>query len=96
MKYKCRPGIVLSHICGVRLLIPTRAASAFCPYPVQVSFIGAVCWEAIQRGNDPNTMYKAYQILSKKSDAEVHKKIDSLLAQLCEKGFLMAVEDDAT
>ena len=95
MHYIVRPGIVRAKICGVYLLIPDRAASEVCPYVQRISLLVSAAVEVIEKGQPVENIYTIYRILTKKPEEEVRAKVDGLLADLCGKGFLIRVEDDA-
>ncbi|MBO4848192.1 MAG: hypothetical protein J5586_03465 [Clostridia bacterium] len=94
MKYKLREGIVQTKICGVFLLVPTRAASESCPHIQKVGLLLYSAIELLERGEPIEKIYQMYQILTKKSDEEVRELVDGQLETLREKGFLVAAEDD--
>ena len=94
MRYKTRPGVVLTKICGSLLLIPTRAASEACPHILRLSFISAICWEMIGNGKPIDDIYRVYAILSKKPPEDVHSVVDGILGDLSARGYLITVEDE--
>lgn len=94
MRYILRPGIVRTQICGAYLLIPDRMASEVCPHIQRLSIIMASAVEFIDKGEPYEKAYKISEILQKKSEEEAKDYIDTMCADLCEKGFLIRVEDD--
>lgn len=89
MKYKQRPGIVLTEICGEQFLIPTRAASEFCPYLVKANLFVTIIWGMVGNDQPVEKIYDAFQMLSRKPEDVVQKFVDRLLASLCKKGILV-------
>lgn len=94
MKYIQRPGVVLTKVCGASLLVPNREASEFCPYVIQLPFLTAADWQALGNGRTVEMLYKGHMILRKMTMEEAAAEVDSELAVLCDKGFLIRVEDD--
>lgn len=95
MRYKVRPGIVRAQICGVYLLIPDRAASEACPYIRRINLLLSAAVEVIEKGQPIEKIYTIYRILTKRPEEEIRQKVDRQLADLCDKGFLIRVEDEA-
>ena len=48
--YTLRPGVVLTNIHGVYLLISDRQARKYCRYIKQLNEIGAFIWEKLEEG----------------------------------------------
>ena len=94
MKYIQRPGVVLTKVCGTSLLVPNRAASEFCPYVIRLPFLPAGDWQALGNGKTVEMLYQGHSILKQISLEEAKAEVDKELASLCEKGFLIRVEDD--
>ena len=94
MKYKTRPGVVLTKVCGTSLLVPNREASTLCPYVIRLPFLWASTWKALQKGDSIETICKAHSILTHKSEEEAGNNLDDFLKEMCEKGFLIQVEDE--
>ena len=94
MKYRCRPGIVMEKICGVRLLIPTVTAFEAFPRTIRLSLPAAMSWELLKREKPVEDIHKVFSILTKKSDTEVQQIVDSLLSSLVESGALIAEEEE--
>lgn len=94
MKYKQRPGIVYTEICGEHYLIPTRSASEFCPHATRANFIISIIWGKLGSGRPVDDIYRAFQLLTRQPEEKVKKVVDKLLAELCRKGLLIVVEDE--
>lgn len=94
MRYIPRPGIVLTQVCGASLLVPNREASQFCPHIIRLSGMMALDWKALCRGEELEVIYRGHEILKRISREESVSEVDSALSMLCEKGFLIAVEDE--
>ena len=92
MRYVPRPGVVMTKVCGASLLVPNREASQACPHIVRLSGLLALDWNALAKGKELEILYKGHEILKRISYEEAVKEVDSSLAMLCEKGFLIAEE----
>ena len=97
MAYKARPGIVLTNICDVPLLIPTRAASESCPHVMRLNLLSTIVWKTFEQDMPMENAVRAFQIFLKTSDEEVKARIQKITDDLYEKGFLIEVpyEDEA-
>ena len=94
MRLITRPGIVFATICGVRLLIPTRAASESCPNIFQLNLISAIIWGSIEKNLPVDEAKKAIKALTKKTEEEVDALWDSTVQAFLERGYLIPAEDD--
>lgn len=94
MAYRTRPGIVMTNICGVLLLIPTRKAAESCTGMLKLSLLSSIMWETIEKSMPMEKAFQAFQILTKRSDDEVRAKMREVQESLCEKGFLIEVPDE--
>ncbi len=94
MNYKIRSGIVRIKICGEYLLVPTRKASETCPKIMKLSLMGAALWEEIEKGNGTDNICIIFQKLAKKPREEIEARINSILEDLCEKSYLIRVEEE--
>ncbi len=95
MRYKVRPGVVRAQICGAYLLIPDREASEACPYVQRINLLLSAAVEVLEKGQPMENIYTMYRILTKRPEEEIRQKVDRQLADLCDKGFLIRVEDEA-
>ena len=89
MKFKPRPGIVRTKICGQYILIPAREASDYCDRIIKLSLMGVALLEELEKGKGTDNICVFFQKLSKKSEKEVQSKIDRILSELYEKGYLI-------
>lgn len=55
-KLKIQPGVVLTEIHGVYLLVADREARKHCPYIRQINDLGAIVWEELQAGKSRDEM----------------------------------------
>ena len=96
MRYQPRPGVVLTKLCGMRVLIPSRAASAYCAAIRPLPFLWAAVWELLGQEDADEKIMKVYRILTKKTDQEIKKDIDQLCKTLFEQGYLVENSDQGS
>lgn len=89
-----RPGIVQVSICGVRLLIPTRAASEQCPHMLRLNLLTTMIWNGMDKGKSPEEIKKAIRILTNKPEQDVDALWERTVNRLLEEGFLIRDVDD--
>ena len=87
MNYKPCPGIVCAQLCGMNVLIPSRAANAHCTTILPLSLIGSIIWTGIEKDYPIEKVLEVYHIFSKKPDEELIEKIDEFCKKLVDKGF---------
>ncbi len=95
MKLITRSGIVPVSICGVRMLIPTRAASEACPHMLRLNLITAMIWNGIEKGAREDEIKNAIGVLTKKPAEDVDALWEGIVNGLVDRGFLLRVEDEA-
>lgn len=96
MKYRPRPGIVLTKVCGMNVLIPTRMAYGDCHTIRQLPMLWAATWDLISRGTAEETIIRVHQIFTKNTDMEIRRKVEDFCKKLCEEGFMIYEPDDET
>lgn len=89
MKYQCRKGIVRVQICGEYYLIPTREASEICPTITRLPLLSAAIWEEVEKGNNTDKLRFAFQTLTHKPEEEIQARIDGILEDLFQRGYLV-------
>lgn len=94
MNYQPRPGVSLVSICGMPVLVPTRAAYEHCRQIQKIPLMWAILWEALSQGKPLDQVVEANCILTRKSEAEVRQKLDGICRALCEKGYMVETEED--
>ena len=94
MKYKQRPGIVYTEICGERYLIPTRAASESCPYAIRADLFISVIWGMVGKDQPVDAIYRTFGKFMRQPEERVKLFVDRLLSMLCRKGVLLVSEDE--
>ena len=94
MNYRARPGIVLTKVCGVYLLVPTRAASEHCPGILRLPLPLLFLWLGIRNGVGYEQFWPVFQGLLRKSESESKELVDRSLQKLYEAGYLIAEDEE--
>ena len=94
MKYKQRPGIVMTRICGDYYLIPTRSASEDVSCCVRLNLFSSIVWAAIGKEMPLERAYNTIHLISKQPEEQIREKAEKLMADFCEKGFLIETEGE--
>ena len=84
MKYKQRPGIVLTKICDTNILIPTREAYPSCRSVRQLPMIWAATWELLGREKPEENIMRVHKILTGKSEEQILAGLDLFYRQMYE------------
>ena len=96
MKYKPRPGIVCTQICGVYLLIPTRRVFDVCDRIEVLTGIRKAAWRSLCNGNTVENLIRGYQIITKCSEEEATAYFRDFCDDLCRKGYLLPDDENPT
>ena len=94
MKYKAREGVVLTKLCGMNVLIPTRAAFDSCHTIQPLPLLWAATWDCLAKGKPTEEIIQVHQILTKKSREEIVSKLEQFYEDLANKGFAIRCEDE--
>ena len=89
MNYKTRKGIVSIKVCGTRLLIPASEAAPYCPKVYKLSFLSGAIWDMLENEKSMNEIYSIFQKLLKANDSEVRIKVDSIINNFKELGYIL-------
>ena len=89
MQYKPRPGIVPAKICGLHVLIPTRAAYDHCKSIIRLPKLWAITYDMITKEEPEENMIRLHKILTKKPEEEIKRRIDHFCEELAKNGFLI-------
>lgn len=89
MKYQPRPGVVLTKICDLNVLIPSRAAYGDCRTIKRLPALWAITWEQLGREDAEERIMTVHRILTRKPDEEIRANLDAFLRDLASKGFLI-------
>ena len=89
-RYKTRPGVVLTTIAGQPILVAARSVRKICPYITQINETAAFCWRILEQGSDLDELVEKVAAEYEIDDpAEIRQDLESLLAQLMEKQYLI-------
>ena len=89
MNYKPRDGIVLSKICGMNVLIPSRSASKYCSTILPLNSFGFLVWKSISEDDSIEKILDMCRIFSRRTDEENTNRIEAFTKALYEKGFIV-------
>ena len=60
-KFRTRPGVVLTNICGEYALVTARALVRDCPFVTQINDSSAYLWEKLREGSDEDGLMAAVE-----------------------------------
>lgn len=97
MRYKTRPGVVLTEICGEDYLVTAAALRAECPYFTQVNETTAFLWRVLIHGADLAALEAAvgeeYEI---EDPAAARAAIADVIEALLKQHLLVEIPDRST
>ncbi len=96
MNYQQRPGIVLTKLCDMHVLIPSRAAYDACRTIRPLTKLWAITWEQLGREDAEERIMTIHRILTRKPDEEIRANLDAFLRDLASKGFLIESDSGST
>ncbi len=89
-RYKTRLGVVLTTIADQYFLVAAKSIRELCPYASQINETAAFCWKALEEGADLDELEEKVSAEYDIADLEeLRKDLESLLAQLLEKNYLI-------
>lgn len=94
MKYKTNPAVVKTKICGMDLLIPTRAAFPGCRAVHYLPWFWSQAWDALEKGLPVENLIKGYQLISRKPEELARSEFRDFLETLCAEGHLIVVDEN--
>lgn len=94
MKYRVREGIIMTKLCGVSVLIPTREAFDHCHTIQRLPLLWAATWEGLVKGKTLEETIRVHEILTKKPREEVIYRLEQFYEELADKGFLVRCPED--
>ncbi|MBR6109460.1 MAG: PqqD family protein [Clostridia bacterium] len=91
-KFRTRPGVVLTNICGEHILVAAKAAVPDCPFVTRINEESAFLWEKLKGGADEDELLRAVEKEFETDDPEALRgAIQAFLKQMSEMHLL--VED---
>lgn len=92
-RYKTRPGVVLTAICGEHVLVAASTAQEFCPYVTEINETSVFLWERLRHGADLDDLMEA---LGEEYDlddlAAARESVETFLRQMLEMHYLLPEE----
>lgn len=93
MKYRTRPGVVLTTVCGENLLVAAKAARPECPYVTQINDSSAFLWRKLAEGADADGLMAAVEAEFEVDDpAVIREAVEAFIAQMLELNYLLPEE----
>lgn len=92
-RYKCRDGVVMTHVCGETLLVAARSLSGQCPYVTILNDSSAFLWERLKSGATAKELEEAVCDSYEVEDlSAIHGLIEAFLKQMNEHHYLIVME----
>lgn len=92
-RYKCRPGVILTEVCGEALLVSARALRGLCPYVTVLNDSSAFLWRRLKSGADARELVDAVRAEFEVEDEDALRgMIDEFLRQMNEQHYLIPDE----
>lgn len=92
-RYKTRPGVVLTEVCGEYLLVSAKKNLPLCPYVTTVNETSAFLWNRLLTGADVDELMEAvraeYEV---DNPAAAESAVRSFLRQMIEMNYLIPAE----
>ena len=92
-RYKTRPGVVLTAICGEHVLVSAAALRDLCPYVTELNETSAFLWHQLTNGADLDGLMAA---LNEEYDipepAAARQAVEDFLRQMLELNYLLPEE----
>ncbi len=94
-RYKTRPGVVLTAICGKQILVATKTARESCPYVTEINETSAFLWERFRGGADIDALMDAVNREYEVEDpALARNAVLSFIGQMLELNYLEQTEQE--
>lgn len=89
-KYRTRPGVELTSICGEYYLVSAREAMKDCPYITEINASSAFLWRRLAEGADKAALIAAVEDEFEVRDrAEAEAAIAGFIGQMLEMNYLL-------
>lgn len=96
MRYQPREGVVGTPICGTFVLIPSRKVYDCCKTIQKMPAQWSLLWIMLEQGESMEHIYRFYSQNGRIPEQQVREKVDYVLKNLCQKGFLEEVPESET
>lgn len=91
VRYRTRPGVVLTYICGEYVLVAAKSILSVCPYVTQVNETSAFLWQHLVDGATTEQLEAAVSEEYEVDDpAQLRDAIDSFIRQMLELNYLLS------
>ena len=95
-KYKTRPGVVLTKICGEYLLIAAKASQSYCPYVTQLNETSAFLWNQLKEGQTLISLLDAVNAEYEADDPDIiQSAVQDFIREMQELGYLITEESES-
>lgn len=89
-RYRTRPGVVLTEICGEHMLVSARAVAHDCPFVTHINESSAFLWEKLKNGADEDELMEAVaKDFELEDPEELREAIRGLIRQLLDLKLLI-------
>lgn len=97
MRYKTRPGVLLTAICGEHVLVAAASLWDLCPYVTQINDTSAFLWRHLNVGADLDSLMAALDEEYALDDPDAARQaVEAFLRQMLELNYLLPVEQGGT
>ncbi len=94
-RYRTRPGVVLTDICGAYMLVSAKANLAFCPYVTEINGTSAFLWKRLKKGADELELLEAVKENYDIGDPEAAlTAIRGFITGMLEMNYLLEDEEE--
>ena len=91
VRYRTRPGVVLTYICGEYVLVAAKSILSICPYVTQVNETSAFLWKQLVDGATAEQLEAAVTDEYEVDDpAQLRDAIGSFIHQMLELNYLLS------
>lgn len=95
MNYRPRPGVVHTTICKTHVLIPTRAAYAYCPRLMKLPALWAATWDLLGQEHADQKIMRVHKLFTRAPDEKIRASVEAFCQAMAERGYLIREEDKA-
>ncbi len=97
IRYKTRPGVILTAICGEHVLVSAGAVWDLCPSVTELNETSAFLWKRLRSGASVDDLMAALDEEYELDDPTVAKQaVEDYLRQMLEMNYLLPVEQGGT
>lgn len=92
-RYKTRPGVVLTSICGEHVLVAAKSVWELCPYVTELNETSAFLWEHLRGSADLDGLMTALNEEYELDDPTAARQaVEDFLRQMLELNYLLPEE----